>query len=204
MAGMATIAVNCAYCGNSVDKDVREFNRSTKNGRPLYCGRRCAASARNAPIKAQEIVRTCPCGREFVTTTKAKAAEHCSRSCASHYSMSDERREAQRVGGLEKAENLLSTADALKLRENWKYAALREVLGERPHEFEYELGGYVFDLALLDVRVLVEFDGPYHSYSEQLEVDARKDEVARANGFLVVRRTVQPSVVLNPNMINGL
>jgi very-short-patch-repair endonuclease len=117
--------------------------------------------------------------------------------------MSEERREAQRVGGVEKAGNLLSTSDVLKLRESWKYAALRDVLSARPHEFEFELDGYVFDLALLDVHILVEFDGPYHT-GDQLKVDARKEEVARAHGFLVVRRSVQSAVVLNPITIDGL
>ena len=204
MAEVRTIEVRCGFCGKPVNKDVREFNRSTRQGRPLYCDLSCSASARNAPLKAQEVVRTCPCGTKFVTTTKVKGADHCSRSCASLYSMNEERRAAQRVAGVEKASNLLSTADVLKLREAWKYAPLREALGNRPHEFEYELGGYVFDLALLDVRVLVEFDGPYHDASDQLQVDARKEEVARAHGFLLVRRSVQAAVVLNPNTIDGL
>jgi very-short-patch-repair endonuclease len=92
----------------------------------------------------------------------------------------------------------------LKKREDWKYALLRASLGARPHEFEYELGGYVFDLVLLDTRVLVEFDGPYHRYEPQLAIDARKSEIAAMNGFTLERRTVAAAVVLSPVTILGL
>jgi len=92
----------------------------------------------------------------------------------------------------------------LKLREGWKYAALERQLAGREYEFEYELGGYVFDLALLDRGVLVEFDGPYHEGGAQAEVDEAKDEAAEAAGFIVVRRPVQPAVVISPTTIRGL
>lgn len=93
---------------------------------------------------------------------------------------------------------------ALKLREDWKYARLRKALGERPHEFEYGLGGYVYDLALLDTHVLVEFDGPDHRSRAQRAVDRNKGRVARANGFTVVRRAVRPMAVIEPSALEGL
>lgn len=82
--------------------------------------------------------------------------------------------------------------------------ALREVLQNRPHEFEFALGGFVFDLALFDTKVLVEFDGPYHLHSDQAEVDAQKDQAAINAGFLIVRRTVEPAVVINPSTLSDL
>ena len=118
--------------------------------------------------------------------------------------MSEQRREAQRQAGLDHSENLASVAEVLKSREGWKYAALETTLQGRPHEFEYELGGFVFDLALLDSRVLVEFDGPYHEGVDQRQVDQDKDRAAEAAGFVVVRRMVQPATVIGPNTIRNL
>jgi len=118
--------------------------------------------------------------------------------------MSEGRRESQRQAGLEHSNNLLSQSEVLKRREGWKYAALERVLEGRDYEFEYGLGGYVFDLALLDVGVLVEFDGPYHEQGEQPDVDEVKDTVAERNGFVVVRRAVQPATVISPTTIQGL
>ena len=146
----------------------------------------------------------CPCGKRVKTTTHNKAKQHCNRSCASRFSMSDERREAQREAGLQHAANLLSTAETLKRREGWKYAALREALADREVEFEFELGGRVFDLALLDTKTLIEFDGPDHQAKNIKEDDAAKEAAAEAAGFIVVRRPVIPSTVISPTSIDGL
>ncbi len=148
----------------------------------------------------------CPtCGVTFETSTHNKAKRHCSRSCASKGSMTEGRRAAQRAAGLEHAKNLIaSTAETLKLREAWKYAPLKEALRGRPHEFEYPLEGYVFDLALFDVKILVEFDGPYHSWTEQRVVDADKERVANEHGFKVERRRVAQASVILPETLRGL
>ncbi len=205
---MTTVETTCGYCGKSVLKDKREFTRSTKLGRPMYCGLKCNAHARNAPKRAPEIERTCPCGQKFMTTTRVKAPVHCSSFCAHSYSytprtVSNEGLEAKRAAGLAHADNLSSCAEVLKRREGWKYERLREVLKNRPHEFEYELEGYVFDLVLFDIHTLVEFDGPYHA-GKQLEVDAEKERFAVARGFRVERRSVQPSSIIQPETIDGL
>jgi len=118
--------------------------------------------------------------------------------------MSEERREAQRQGGLQQVGNLLSQEEVLRRREGWKYLALQGYLVGRPHQFEYELESYVFDLALLDANILVEFDGPYHSGSQQCIVDQAKDLVAQRHGFVVVRRAVRPASVIEPSAIDGL
>jgi very-short-patch-repair endonuclease len=102
------------------------------------------------------------------------------------------------------SDNLLTSAEALKLRERWKYVALEAALQGRVYEFEYQLGEYVFDLALLDARVLVEFDGPYHAYGNQPRVDAAKEQAAEEAGFIVVRRVVQPTTVISPATVRGL
>ena len=69
--------------------------------------------------------------------------------------------------------------------------------------FEFELDGHIFDLALLDVHTLVEFDGPYHK-GKQLQVDSDKDAVAQKHGYKLVRRTVQASTVLPSSTLDGI
>jgi len=204
---MATSMIICSLCGTSVEKENREINRARKKGRKLYCSLACAAQAGNLPRRAKEIVLTCPgCGKQFKTTTHNKAKRHCSRSCASKASMSEDRRESQRAGGLQTVGNLLSPAETLKRREGWKYAALREALAEsgRDFEFEFALGDRVFDLALKDVGVLVEFDGPYHTAETQQDDDSDKDALAEAAGFTIVRRAVLPATVIDPDTLEGL
>ena len=196
------VKVTCAHCGASIEKNGREYRRSTRLGRRFFCDLSCCAATSNAPRKAQQIERACPCGVRFFTAAKAKSPDHCSSSCASRFSMNEARRAAQSAAG-SASQNLASQADVLRTRESWKYVELRRALGDRPHVFEYELSGHVFNLALLDVRTVVEFDGPYHR-GPQLDIDARKDEAARAVGFHVVRRSVPASSVINPATIVGL
>jgi very-short-patch-repair endonuclease len=196
--------VSCAHCGAIFFKDNREVKRSNKLGKGHFCTRSCSAKAAATTTRKVEQVFTCPCGKTFVSTSKAKAMKHCSRSCASHYSMNEERREAQRQSGVAQAVNLISTDEALRRRERWKYAALEEALVGRPHQFEYPLENSVFDLALLDVRVLVEFDGPEHLGPVQRVRDDAKDALASRHGFLVVRRPVEPVTIIDPSTITGL
>jgi len=118
--------------------------------------------------------------------------------------MSEERREAQRQAGLRHKKHLISPAQTLRLREAWKYKLLEKALEGREFSFEYGLGDFVFDLALLDCRVLVEFDGPYHQGGVQAVLDEKKAAAAGAAGFVLVRREVEPMVVISPKTIEGL
>lgn len=113
------------------------------------------------------------------------------------------RRQAQQRAGLA-SENLWSAAEVLKHREDWKYSLLKQTLVGREFEFEFKLGDYVFDLALLDTKTLVEFDGPYHQAQDQIQVDDQKADFARTAGFTVLRRKVEPAVVIDPVTIRGL
>lgn len=200
------VAVSCWRCGVTVQKDAGEVNRSRRLGRNLFCSRSCSALSANESKRSVEFEMPCPvCGVVFTTTTHNKAKRHCSRACASRGSMTDHRRAAQREAGLRHAKNLSRAQSvALKAREAWKYAALKKALGSRRHEFEFKLGRFVFDLALFDERVLVEFDGPYHQSAEQQEIDAKKDRLARRHGFRVERRRVRRAVVIDPETIAGL
>jgi len=46
------VRVTCVQCGKPVDKDGREYRRSTKLNRPFFCGLSCSAIHRNAPKRA--------------------------------------------------------------------------------------------------------------------------------------------------------
>ena len=84
--------------------------------------------------------------------------------------------------------------------------ALKEVLEKAKikHVFEYRIGRYIFDLALLDLKIVVEFDGRYHRCTTQQKSDRKKDEVAKGKGFIVVRREVQTASVIHPDTIRDL
>jgi len=120
--------------------------------------------------------------------------------------MTDERRAAQRLGGLSQVRNLLSTAETLRRREAWKYARLERVLqrGNRRYAFEFRIGRFIYDLALLDTKTLVEFDGPEHSAPRQVAIDEKKDRLARKRGFIIERRVVDRNALLSPRLIAGL
>jgi len=200
-----TVTIECAFCGKSVEKSTSEFNRSTRLGRPLFCSRTCSAKAHNAPRKSKEFITTCPhCGKMFKTTTHNKAKKFCSRACASAGSVTNVRREAAVASGVANQANLLPVADLLRRREAWKYVELEESLKLRDHQFEFELGSYVFDLALFDTKTLVEFDGKDHQNTKQKRLDKEKDSVARALGFKVVRRDVTAVTVISPSIIRDL
>lgn len=199
------VHVPCWRCGVTVAKELGEVNRAKRLGRQLFCSRTCSAESANESRRSQVFEAPCPtCGVTFETSTHNKAKRHCSRSCASKGSMTDGRRAAQRAAGLKHANNLQDQATTLKTREAWKYAALKKALRGRRHEFEFKLGRFVFDLALLDERILIEFDGPHHQDARQLAVDARKDRLAKRHGFRIERRRVRPAIVISPDTIVGL
>jgi very-short-patch-repair endonuclease len=81
---------------------------------------------------------------------------------------------------------------------------LERALAHRNHQFEFPIEDRVFDLALLDVGVLVEFDGPYHSSPSQMPRDEEKDDLARRYGFVVVRKAVVPASIIGVETIRGL
>jgi len=208
---MKRVEVVCSVCGTVVLRRAAEVYRSRRLGRPTFCSLTCCAVARNSRRRAKELVVPCPtCKKMFKTTTKKKAKKFCSRSCATLGSETEKRRAGRRQGGLTSFRlgvgHIISPAETLRRREAWKYVAVERYLldKERKFQFEYEIGGKVFDLALLDVNVLVEFDGPYHKPACQQKDDARKEAIARSHGYTVVRRPVPPMVVIDPSAVEGL
>lgn len=206
-ADLRKIEIECEGCGEKIFKSVSEVNRSIRLGRKMFCSLSCTARTLNAPRKSKEITMICPgCGKSFVTTTHNKAKRRCSRSCASSSSMSENRRNAQRIAGQSKKDNLLSVSQTLKRREEWKYTAIQNVLknNNRKFEIEFEIEGFVFDLALFDTMTLVEFDGPYHECITQKDSDYQKEQKAKEHGFSVVRRKVVQSKIIDPLTIENL
>lgn len=181
--------VVCEQCSKEVERPSGEVARSLRLGRHTYCSLLCSTKATNGQRKKPTEQRLCPiCGVVFKTTTRKGGKTFCSRSCASRGSVTEGRRSKAVESGHRNAGNLISPAEALKKREGPRYQKVEALLGQRPHEFEYELGGFVFDLALFDCATLVEFDGPYHRYvTSQAAIDEQKNQVAHESGYRIVR-----------------
>lgn len=201
---MRMVEVACERCGKIVVRREAEVNRSLKLGRRFFCGHSCTAQTANAPRRSKEIVAVCICGNRFTTSTNKKSAKYCSSACAdkNRYRSTEKRQQA----GFTHSSNLIPNFEVLRRRESWKYAALEQTLKSqnRIFQFEYPLSGYIFDLALLDTKTIVEFDGPYHCDQKQIAIDDDKNAAAIAAGFVVVRRRVEPAVVISPETITSL
>jgi len=106
--------------------------------------------------------------------------------------------------------NIYNTAAGLRKREAPKYEQVRSFLNERsiPHQFEYPIenavGRGIFDLALPDRRLLIEFDGQYHESVSQYPRDAEKDLIAQTDGWQIERVAVDAGVVIDYDSIKHL
>lgn len=206
-----TIEIECENCHKKVMKPLSEVKRNIRIGRRLFCSLSCTAVAANSIKRSTPIEKTCPrCGTVFMSSTHKKAATYCSASCASLSSVTEKRRAGNRKGGyaslasISQEEKTRRVSMILKSREQWKYSALKEFLGNRPHEFEYPIGNCVFDLALFDTKVLIEFDGRYHNGSTQNSIDTEKAKVGEAAGFRVIHLKTKDQTVISPETIEGI
>jgi very-short-patch-repair endonuclease len=206
---MKTVKLQCAWCNKSFEIRKAEYTRQLKCGRRkdyFFCGLSCVAKCRNSKRRTVfPITKTCKlCGKEFITHTGKGEAVFCSRSCASKGSVTQKRREAARKGGLnpKSLRAIKSTrvrALGLRSREKHRYVDIEAFLQaiQEPYKIEYFLGEYIFDLALTERKVLVEFDGRYHGYHKQVAIDKSKDKYAQRRGWTVIRirtdDTVYPS-----------
>lgn len=183
--------VKCKECGKDVIKEKKEVIRSIKLGRKFFCNNSCGAVYANRSKKSDEILIKCEkCVNVFKSTTGARSAKQfCSRGCASAGSVTDYRREKAIETGKMNSENLLTVEDMMKKREAFKYELMLVVLKEHKidHEFEYRLGEYIFDLAIFDSEILVEFDEEYHNFKNQKISDDKKQKFAESKGFTVIR-----------------
>lgn len=189
-------SVACDHCGTAFLRVAKEVARCLKRNRNMYCSGGCQSEARIVP---KERLAVCiRCGVDFTSKkTRGKWSGHCSRSCASAGSVTDLRRDKARLTGALNSKNLLSVSETMKLREAWKYGAIQNALACTTHEFEYPYAGYVFDLALFDFSLFVEFDPPPHRIDgNQIAADATKDRLAREGGFDVLRIPVEPNAAI--------
>lgn len=102
-----------------------------------------------------------------------------------------------------------SIARMMKIREAWKYVKLETFLSFMGvnHEFEYQLSDtkYVYDLALVENKILIEFDGGItHDRTTQHEIDSNKESVARQKGWNIVRIKAQVNQVIEPDALYEL
>lgn len=198
----ATMDLVCAWCGTEFTKQTAEVRRQTKKGRKwFFCSLSCAATFGNVRRKNKPITKTCPhCGDDFETHTGTRGATFCSRSCASAGSVTPARRRAGRRIAEDFPPTLEVTAAGLRAREAWRYEEVATFLGstDESHQFEYPMGGVgIFDLALLDRKVLVEFDGPEHAKNPTAAQDEERDHAASIRGWKVLRMAVEPGQVIS-------
>lgn len=204
------IDLECSWCKIGFKIKSAEYNRCIKRGqKSFFCCRSCNAKKREIeqPDKRVEIEKICPyCKKPFKTMTGAKSSTFCSRSCASAGSMNEERRLGQSSGGKLTSENFISVEESLKLRESWKYVKIKEFLEfqNEEFEFEYRIGCFVYDLALLKRKILIEFDGKYHKSASIVEKDKEKEKFAIENGWLIKRKPTLNNTVIEPNLLYGI
>ena len=189
------LPMTCFWCKGDFNIPKKEHTRQTKRGREhFFCSLNCAAFYANSKKGnlRKKIKKVCPhCGHSFDTMSGSKEATFCSRSCASAGSVTEKRREAGRNFYKNKCpHSLQQMAKSLRSREWRKYKHTDEVLNKIniKHLFEYaieEIG--IFDLAIFEQKILIEFDGEYHNNLKQQVLDQTKDALAIADGWNVIR-----------------
>jgi len=123
--------------------------------------------------------------------------------------LSDTMKEKIRVDPIFKQKalsNLISPKEALKLREAWKYQEIKNILDikEIRHEFEFGMGNFIYDLALFDTKILIEFDGLGHGYQCVKEYEDEKDQWAIENGWKIFRIKVRSNMAIDPIVLSVL
>lgn len=188
----------CQKCGKSFEKEVKEINRKIRekgSEAKFFCTLSCGAAFAAEFSRRPTVVKTCPCGNTFETN---EITSHCSRRCASLYSFNEHRRHVllnASSGRRFNSENALElNSDGLRVREWSKYTLINEFLNRNgiQHAFEYPIPqiGRIFDLALFEASVFVEFDERHHNGHEASEDDNIKDEAAAIFGWQVYRINV--------------
>jgi very-short-patch-repair endonuclease len=203
---MKSIQLSCYCCGIFFHKEIKEYNRRLKlKGQNLksFCSLSCAAIDNNSPRKNPLLTKTCQCGNIF--TTNDPNIYNCSRGCASRFSYNENRRaiflnlfkegKLTSFSDLNNSEITLITSNSLRVREWEKYDSLHRYLlySDVPHHFEYVIPGTnrVYDLALFDLSLLIEFDESHHNSINYILDDIDKDNIARQNGWNIIRIKVE-------------
>jgi len=147
-----------------------EFNRVIykRKDNPQFCTKRCSALYRN---KVEDR------GAQYRASEKMRAAA---------------------IANLKKNQTARGISGCMKKRNMHKYKDLMDLFNEREvrYEVEYVLGDYVFNIALLDYKVFVEFDViDTHKWERNDRYDKEKDEYAKKMGWQVVRIELAPKEV---------
>jgi very-short-patch-repair endonuclease len=156
------------------------------------------------------IRKTCLyCKKDFETYTGKGESDFCSRGCASAGSVTDYRRQRAVEQGRVNVKNISDIsviAKGLKTREGFKYKELQEslLITGCEFEFEYPLGKYIYDLALKDKMIFVEFDSIYHDAQFQKESDLEKQKQAEVNGWRLIRIRTAPNEIMSFKLIEHL
>lgn len=199
----------CPICNKKFNKETAEIKRqlNKRENAEFYCSKTCANIGAHLKQKNSIITKICPiCGKEFKTNNGAKQATFCSRSCASKGSVNENRRNAGKY-----AAKLNFTKDThspdkiqkiMKNRENWKYIELKKFLDfcNKKYEFEYLIDKFIYDLVLFDEKLIIEFDGPEHTYLNEQE----KENTAKANGYEMIRIKTKPNIVIQPSVLYSI
>jgi hypothetical protein len=79
------VKINCKWCGKSITKNIKEYNRATKKGRKhFYCGPSCWNS--DTKRRYESITKTCQCGKSFTTKNNPKKEKRfCSIKCSNSF-----------------------------------------------------------------------------------------------------------------------
>lgn len=187
--------LRCDNCGSEFEKPIGEYNRRIRLGyTKFYCSRSCGAYAASSPKRCAIIKKVCPvCQNSFETKEDRHEATFCSRSCASKGSVTEYRRlRSIEVGkrAFSKENHLWMVAAGLRAREWSKYKKLHELLHSEDiqHEFEHPIQGLgVFDLLIVSISLLIEFDSDYHKSPGQAKKDEKKTSGAMQLNFEVER-----------------
>lgn len=192
------LEITCSSCGNKFLKLEKEVKRQQKNkgiDTPFYCSLKCQGDARRV-IKLP-VSKICECGSSFKTTTDAS---YCGLRCASLFSLTKERLDKMLAASKDTrftSDNLDSVSNSLRVREWGKYDLLHHYLLTCciSHTFEYTLPNtrWIYDLAIHDLNLLIEFDESYHSHTVQR--DYEKDKAANEQGWHIVRIDVRSATI---------
>jgi len=202
---MTLVKLFCNYCGFEFLKEDREIKRRLKKDPNVkfYCSISCASYARSEfSIKIE--TKICPmCKQEFKCKISNKKTNKtfCSRECASLGSVTEARR--NNSGQIALPHNINIVAASLRSRENWKYQSLQKYLDQKNivHQFEFVIENSIYDLALIDKKILIEFDGPYHQW---LDSDTQKSILAKSNGWNIVRIITEANFEISVNTIKQM
>jgi very-short-patch-repair endonuclease len=203
------VDLNCPACKEDFKKEQKEITRQLKKGRKnFFCSLNCAAIFREEE-RIEILFKVCPeCKTEFqVQNTVKKNKTFCSRGCASSGSMTEFRLNKAKETGkssflFRNGNTVENIAKRLKTREGWKYNLLKDYLevNNIAHEFEFIIENSIYDLVLFDLKIVIEFDGPYHAFID----DDHKTQLAINNGWTIHRVKTGTSEELQIDLIKHL